>query len=92
MRRRTNLWHDAICDHLRQAGGPLTVEQIWERMAAAAFRHSSKMPRSTLGARIAELVQMKCLERVGPAMYQLTPGTMSTQARPAQQPSSEVSP
>lgn len=71
MRRRTNLWHDAICEHLHQAGSLLTVEQIWERMAAAGFQHSSKMPRSTLGARLAELVQMKRLERVGPALYHL---------------------
>lgn len=88
MRRRTNLWHDAICEHLRQVGGPLTVEQIWERMATAGFRHASKMPRSTLGARIAELVHMKWLERVGPATYQLVPGTLSAQQ--AQQSSSEV--
>jgi len=91
MRRRTNLWHDAICDHLRQAGGPLTVEQIWDRMAAAGFQHASKMPRGTLGARITEMVQMKCLERVGPATYQLTPGTVSARVQQEKQPS-EVTP
>jgi len=40
-------------------------------MEATGFQHASKMPRSTLGARIAELVQMKKLLRVGPATYQL---------------------
>lgn len=69
--RRPNAWHAAIVTHLRAAGGPLTVEQIWQRMEAAGFQHASKMPRSTLGARVAELAQMKTLERVGPATYQL---------------------
>ncbi len=78
MRRRTNLWYDAICEHLRTANGPLAVEQIWDRMASAGFQHSSKMPRSTLGARIAELAQMKKIRRVGPATYQIAPeGTAS---------------
>ena len=69
--KRPNAWHDAIVEHLRSAGGPLPVAQIWERMKEAEFRHASKMPRSTLGARLAELVQMKMLIRVGPATYQL---------------------
>lgn len=68
---KLNRWHAAIVAHLRAADGPLPVEQIWRRMEAAGFQHASKMPRSTLGARIAELVQMKKLTRVGPAMYQL---------------------
>ena len=71
--RRPNAWHAAIVSHLRAAGGSLTVEQIWERMEAAGFQHASKMPRSTLGARVAELAQMKTLVRVGPATYQLAP-------------------
>ena len=69
---RQNAWHEAIVAHLRAAGGSLTVEQIWERMEAAGFQHVSKKPRSTLGARVAELVQMKQLTRVGPATYQLS--------------------
>ena len=71
MTKRPNAWHQAIVSHLYAAGGPLLVEQIWQRMESAGFRHSSKMPRSTLGARIAELVQMKTLKRVGPRTYQL---------------------
>ena len=71
--RRPNAWHQAIVSHLHSAGGPLPVEQIWQRMEAAGFLHSSKMPRSTLGARIAELVKERKLKRVGPAMYQLSP-------------------
>lgn len=71
MRRRQNAWHVAIVTQLSAAGGPLPVEQIWEGMEAAGFTHASKMPRSTLGARIAELVQLKKLTRVGPATYQL---------------------
>jgi hypothetical protein len=70
--RRPNAWHEAICTHLRAAGAPLAVEQIWQRMEAAGFQHSSKLPRSTLGARIAELAQMKKVDRVGPAMYQIS--------------------
>jgi len=71
--RKPNAWHQAIVSHLHEAGGPLPVEQIWKRMEAAGFQHSSKMPRSTLGARLAELVQMKTLSRVAPATYRLAP-------------------
>jgi hypothetical protein len=74
--RKPNAWHHAIVEHLNATGGPLSVDQIWQRMEAAGFRHSSKMPRSTLGARIAELVQMKKLDRVGPATYRLAPESM----------------
>lgn len=68
---RPNAWHHAIVSHLHAANGPLPVEQIWERMEGAGFQHASRMPRSTLRARIAELVQMKKLMSVGPATYQL---------------------
>ena len=70
--RRPNAWHQAIVAHLSAAGSPLLVDQIWQRMEAAGFVHASKMPRSTLGARIAELVQMKTLERVAPKTYRLS--------------------
>ncbi len=69
--RKPNVWHQAIVSHLHEAGGPLTVEQIWQRMEAAGFQHKSVMPRSTLGARVAELAQARTLKRVGPATYQL---------------------
>jgi hypothetical protein len=69
--RKPNAWHEAIVAQLHAAGGPLPVEQIWRRMEASGFPHASKMPRSTLGARIAELVQMKKLRRVAPKTYQL---------------------
>ena len=69
--RRPNAWHKAIVTHLHDAGGPLPVDQIWQRMEAAGFSHSSKKPRSTLGARLAELVQMKTLARVSPATYRI---------------------
>lgn len=75
---RRNVWHEAICEHLREAGIPLTVAQIWGRMEAAGFQHGSRQPRSTLGARIAELVEMQKLEHVGPATYQLLAGPSST--------------
>jgi len=74
--KRPNAWHQAIVSHLHDAGGSLSVEQIWQRMEAAGFTHASEMPRSTLGARIAELVQMKRLSRVGPAMYRLAHESM----------------
>ena len=73
--RKPNAWHHAIVAHLHVSGRPLSVDQIWQRMEAAGFQHSSKMPRSTLGARIAELVQMKKLARVAQATYQLAPAT-----------------
>lgn len=79
-KRRPNAWHQAIAVQLRAAGGPLSVEQIWQRMEASGFQHGSKQPRSTLGARIAEMVQMKQLKRVGPGLYQLA---TDTQAEPA---------
>lgn len=71
MRSRSNRWYDAICLHLREAGGPLLVEQIWQRMEASGFRHASESPKSTLGARIAELVQLKKLDHVAPKTYRL---------------------
>jgi hypothetical protein len=71
MNRRPNAWHEAICTQLRMAQGPLGVDQIWARMEAAGFQHASKRPRSTLGARIAGLAQLKKIERVGPATYQI---------------------
>jgi len=69
--RKPNAWHQAIVEQLRNAGGPLRVEQIWQRMAEAGFQHASKHPRSTLGARIAELAQARQIDRVGPATYRL---------------------
>lgn len=70
--RKPNAWYQAIVSQLSAAGEPLLVEQIWQRMEASGFPHQSKMPRSTLGARIAELVQMKRLERVAPRTYRLS--------------------
>ncbi len=87
--RKPNAWHQAIVAQLSAAGGPLGVEQIWQRMEASGFQHASKMPRSTLGARIAELVQMKWIERIGPATYKLAPNTLP--ANQSAQPSEAVS-
>lgn len=70
--KRPNAWHQAIVSQLHAVGGPLPVEQIWQGIKAAGFTHASKMPRSTLGARIAELVKEHKLKRVGPATYRLT--------------------
>ena len=87
MRRRTNLWYDAICEHLRTAGGPLTVGEILGRLKASGFQHTSARPRQTLGGRLAELVSMNRLERVGPATYRL-----ATLHAATEQPQSEGSP
>ena len=73
MKKSGNLWYAAICEQLRAAGRPLPVGQIWEGMQGAGFRHESKKPRATLGARVCELAQMKKIERVGPATYRLSP-------------------
>jgi hypothetical protein len=56
---------------LRAASGPLVVDQIWQGMVEAGFRHNSRLPRQTLGARVAELARMRKIARVGPATYQL---------------------
>ena len=61
--RRPNAWHQAIVSHMYAAGEPLPVVQIWQRMEA------------TLGARIAKLVQMKTLARVGSATYRRVQGS-----------------
>ena len=91
--KKPNAWHEAVVAHLRAAGGPLTVEQIWQRMEAAGFKHSSKMPRCTLGARVTELVQVKKIERVGPATYRLpSPQQPLSPQQPEAPLSSEVSP
>jgi hypothetical protein len=73
--KRPNAWQEAILAQLRAADGPLTVDQIWQRMAAEGFQHSSKMPRSTLGASVAELAKAKQLERVGRATYRIASST-----------------
>ncbi len=70
-RRRGNAWYAAILEQLRAADGPLCTKQIWERLDAAGFRHRSKQPKSTLSARLAELVAMKKLDHVGRATYRL---------------------
>jgi hypothetical protein len=72
VRRQPNAWYEAICAQLRAAEGPLAVKQIWLRMKAAGFKHASAKPRQTLGARVAELAQLKRIERVGPATYQIS--------------------
>ena len=87
--RRPNAWYGAICEQLRIAGGPLAIKQIWAGMEASGFQHSSKWPRSTLGARVAELVQLKRLVHVGPGTYQIAPDFLSEVGAPVQ-PSSEV--
>jgi len=84
VRRRSNSWYAAICAQLLAAGGPLKVDQIWQGMEATGFQHRSVLPRSTLGGRIAELVRMKKLERVGRATYRLL-------SEPSSELSSEVS-
>jgi hypothetical protein len=48
-------------------------------MEASGFPHASKQPRSTLGARISELVKEHKLRRVAPKTYQLAQ-EMSTEA------------
>ena len=71
MRAQINRWHAAICDQLRKSISPLSPDQIWDAMKAAGFQHKSTHPRSTLGARLAELVAQGEVRRVGPAQYQI---------------------
>lgn len=69
--RGPNRWHAAIRDQFARVNAPQKPDQIWEGMEAAGFKHASKMPRSTLGARLAEMVAEGTLKRVGPATYRL---------------------
>jgi hypothetical protein len=71
VRNSVNRWHAAIWEQLKKSGEPLSPEQIWTAMASSGFAHQSKRPRSTLGARIAELVAQGEVQRVGPARYQI---------------------
>ena len=68
---KINRWQAAICAQLKKSGIPLSPEQIWDAMEAAGFQHKSYSPRSTLGARLAELVKQGDVCRVGPAKYQI---------------------
>lgn len=77
--KRQNVWHVAICDQLRTAGGPLSMAQIWSCLEATGFQHSSRFPRCTLSARVTELVQMQRLERVGRGTYRMAPSLSSEQ-------------
>jgi hypothetical protein len=74
VRRKSNSWHDAICDQLRAADHPLRPRQIWQHLQTAHFAHESKMPGRTLGARIYELTQLRKIERVRRGLYQLAGG------------------
>ena len=71
MRTRVNSWQAAIHDQLAKSGAPLSTEQIWSRMVAIGFQHKSMNPRSTLGARLAELVAKGDVSRVGTSLYQI---------------------
>lgn len=71
---RTNRWHVAIRNQLAQ-GNAQSPTQIWEGMEATGFRHASHKPRSTLGARLAEMAAVGVLERVGPSTYRLLADT-----------------
>lgn len=71
MRAQVNRWQMAICAQLKKSGSPLSPDQIWDAMEAAGFQHKSTSPRSTLGARLAELVAQGEVRRVGPAQYQI---------------------
>jgi len=76
--KRPNVWHQAIVLQMQAAGvQPLGIDQIWQRMEAAGFRHASKTPRATLGGRLAELVRLKKLTRVGRSTYALSPEASS---------------
>jgi hypothetical protein len=66
-----NRWQAAIRDQLVASGAPLSTGQIWDKMIAAGFQHKSASPRSTLGARLAELVAQGDLSRVGLSTYQI---------------------
>jgi len=91
VRKKPNAWHQAIVDQLSAAGTPLRVAQIWKLMNAAGFQHASRKPRATLGARIAELAQMKVIAHVGPGTYQIVPGASLAAALPEPVAQSEAS-
>jgi hypothetical protein len=74
MRAYVNRWQVAICEQLEKSASPLSTSQIWDGMVTAGFQHKSAMPRSTLGARLAELVEQGAVDRVGPSLYQISCG------------------
>ena len=77
--RPMNRWYAAILDQLGRANGdPLTTDQIWAAMEAAGFQHASQNPRSTLGARLAELGRMERITRVGRSTFRLVPASADT--------------
>ena len=65
-----NAWQQALCDHLRAAGGPLTTAQLWIMMAGK-FGSRGRMPRVTMCARLSELCSDGKIERVAQATYRL---------------------
>ena len=71
MRSKGNRWQAAIREQLVKSAAPLSTAQIWSGMLASGFQHKSEMPRSTLGARLAELGAQGAVSRVGPSMYQI---------------------
>lgn len=73
MRTKPNRWYTAIRAQL--ASGVRTTEQIWEGLKTADFQHASMLPRSTLGARLAEMVADGTLKRVSPSTYRLRTST-----------------
>jgi len=70
-RSQRNRWQVAIYEQLQKSHVPLTAAQIWDRIVAAGFKHKSRSPRSTLGARLAELVAQGEVNRVGPSLYRI---------------------
>ena len=71
MRARVNSWQTAIHDQLAKSTSPRSTEQIWSGMVAVGFQHKSVRLRSSLVARLAELVAQGHVSRVGPSLYQI---------------------
>jgi len=69
MRNKTNRWHEAIIKVLDASDVSMSPAQIWQVMENVKFKHKSASPRSTLGARLAELVAAKVVVVVGKALY-----------------------
>ena len=66
---KRNRWQQIIYKHLKTAGAPQTTTQILDAIEATGFKHGSKNPRSTIGARLAEMRREGFVKRTAPSTW-----------------------
>lgn len=70
-------WNGAVERVLRDAGRPLKVGEVWERLSAEGFATGAKDPKRALAT---ILVRHPHVERVAPSTYALRNGDASSEA------------